>query len=107
MRWSKNPEACHSRAIQRGREPLVVRALKRLYGPLLARTLDHPWGMLTACLILLAGTVATVPRLGQAFLPEFNEGALTISAVTLPGTSLAESDELGRAVERTIMSHPE
>ena len=32
---------------------------------------------------------------------------MTISAVTLPGTSLAQSDELGRAVERAIMAHPE
>ena len=45
--------------------------------------------------------------MGRAFLPEFNEGSLTISAVTLPGTSLAESDALGRVVEQTVLSFPE
>ena len=46
-------------------------------------------------------------RAGRAFLPEFNEGTLTISAVTLPGTSLADSDNLGRGLERILLSIPE
>ena len=96
-----------SRAVLHEREPLVVRLCKRLYRPVLRRTLRHPWLIASACVILLVGTAATVPSLGRAFLPEFNEGALVISAVTLPGTSLAESDALGRAVERTILAHPE
>ena len=45
--------------------------------------------------------------MGRAFLPEFNEGTLTISAVTLPGTSLEESDKLGAAVERLLLEIPE
>ena len=45
--------------------------------------------------------------MGQAFLPDFNEGTLTISAVTLPGTSLAESDKMGRLVEQIILQQPE
>jgi Cu/Ag efflux pump CusA len=45
--------------------------------------------------------------MGRAFLPEFNEGSLTISAVTLPGTSLPESDALGRVVERTLLADPD
>ena len=95
------------RAVAHEREPLVVRFCGWLYRPLLRRTLRHPWLIGSACLLLLVGTAATVPGLGRAFLPEFNEGALVISAVTLPGTSLAESDALGRAVERAILTHPE
>ena len=45
--------------------------------------------------------------MGRAFLPEFNEGTLTMSAVTLPGTSLAESDQLGSALERIMHTVPE
>jgi Cu/Ag efflux pump CusA len=44
---------------------------------------------------------------GRAFLPDFNEGTLTLSAVTLPGTALVESDKLGRMVEETLLRHPE
>ena len=45
--------------------------------------------------------------MGRAFLPEFNEGALVISAVTLPGTSLEASDQLGAALERLLQRVPE
>lgn len=96
-----------SRAVVHEREPLIVRSLKRLFQPILRGTLKHPWSVLAACTLLLVGVTATVPWLGQAFLPEFNEGALTISAVTMPGTSMAQSDELGRVVEKVIMAHPE
>ncbi len=96
-----------SRAVIHEREPRVVRVSKWLYRPILRGTLRHPWVIAVGCLLLLIGTAATVPSLGRAFLPEFNEGALVISAVTLPGTSLAESDALGRAVERTILTYPE
>ena len=44
---------------------------------------------------------------GRSFLPEFNEGALTVSAVTVPGTSLADADALGNALERLMLSVPE
>ena len=46
-------------------------------------------------------------RAGRSFLPEFNEGALTVSSVTIPGTSLADSNALGNALERLLLSVPE
>jgi Cu/Ag efflux pump CusA len=45
--------------------------------------------------------------MGTAFLPEFHEGSLTIQANTLPGTSLAKSDEIGKRVEQILLAEPE
>jgi len=45
--------------------------------------------------------------MGQSFLPEFNEGSLTISAVTKPGVSLEESQCLGNLIETELLSIPE
>jgi CzcA family heavy metal efflux pump len=96
-----------SRAVLQGRDPLVVRALKSVYARLLDRALPHPWAVSAGGGALLALALAAWPFLGREFLPAFNEGALTINAVTLPGTSLPESDELGRVVEEIILRHPE
>ena len=94
-----------SRAVLRGHEPALVRVLKAGYAPILGVALRSPW-LVVPALVLLGGRHGA-GFVGRAFLPDFNEGALTISAVTLPGTSLAESDALGRVVERTCLSHPE
>ena len=81
--------------------------MKNRYTPLLNGALKHPWLTTIPALVLLVAALVAVPFMGRAFLPEFNEGSLTISAVTLPGTSLAQSDELGRLVEKTLLTHPE
>jgi len=96
-----------SKAVREGREPKVVHWLKTGYARVLEPVLNHPWLVAAPAAILLAGAVVSAAFLGRAFLPEFNEGALTISAVTLPGTSLPESDELGRIVEKTLLAQPE
>ena len=95
------------RGIRQGREPALAAALRRGYGRLLPGVLRQPELVLAAAGLLFAVSLATVPRMGRAFLPAFNEGALVISAVTLPGTSLEESDALGSAIERLLLDVPE
>jgi Cu/Ag efflux pump CusA len=46
-------------------------------------------------------------QLGRSFLPEFNEGSLVVSAVSLPGISLEESNKIGQRVEQALLSVPE
>ena len=89
------------------REPALAAAVRRRYSRLLPRALRRPRMVLAAAGVLSAAAAAATPFLGRAFLPAFNEGALVISAVTLPGTSLAESSALGSAVERLLLEVPE
>src|SRR5262249_49409944 len=83
-----------SRSIEKGHETWLIRLLKRMYRPLLGFSVDHAWLPLTASVLLLIGAGIGISQMGRSFLPEFNEGSLTVSAVTIPGTSLAESDQL-------------
>ena len=96
-----------SQAVKNGREPRPIRWLRAQYEPLLERALAALPALAALSLlgVVVAGGAAS--QAGRAFLPEFNEGALTISVVTLPGTSLAESNRLGRQVEALLLAHPE
>ena len=96
-----------SRKVQSGREPVTVRFLKQRFEPVLRLALDHPWRVSVPGAVLLVLALLASGLMGRSFLPEFNEGALSVSAVTLPGTSLAESDALGRVVEESLLAHPE
>ncbi|HBG23681.1 MAG: multidrug transporter AcrB [Bacteroidetes bacterium GWF2_41_61] len=59
----------------------------------------------TIALLLVAGVLFVT--MGRSFLPEFNEGSLTISAVTKPGVTLDESDRLGNLIETELLLLPE
>ena len=94
-------------SIQRGHEGWLTRLLKRQFGRLLPAVLDRPGPIVLAAVVLLAASAAVLTRAGTAFLPEFHEGSLTVQANTLPGTSLAKSNEIGTRVERILMAQPE
>jgi len=94
------------RALEHG-EPWLLRALGRRYERDLGRVLARPLPVLAAAALALVAAVALATQLGRSFLPEFNEGSLTVAVVAPPGTSLADSDALGRAVEEALLEYPE
>ncbi|OFX21377.1 MAG: multidrug transporter AcrB [Anaeromyxobacter sp. RBG_16_69_14] len=97
----------NARAVRENKEGKLVHWLKARYEPLLVRVLPR-WRLAAgAGLVLSAAAALALVFAGRAFLPEFNEGTLTLSAVTLPGTSLEESNRLGLMVEHVLLSHPE
>ena len=89
------------------REPWLIRHLRRLYRPTLEWSLGHRRWVLAGALVLLIAAVALLPGLGRSFLPPFNEGSLTISVVSPPGTPLEVSDRLGSQVEEALLAFPE
>jgi len=95
-----------ARAVQEEQESRLVTWLKRGYASTLEVVLARPRLVLAGAGLALLLTIATLPWLGSAFLPEFNEGALTVSVVTVPGTSLDESSAIGRRVEEILLASP-
>ena len=95
-----------SRELDRDQDSWLVRRLKAGYARVLGPALDHPRAMIGVGIGSVVAALAIVPALGRSFLPEFNEGTLVISALTLPGTSLAESDAMGRRIEQILLAHP-
>ena len=95
-----------SKAIEKEEETWIVRTLKRAYAATLDPVLRHPGLVMTCAAGLAMASLAVLPFLGRSFLPEFQEGSLVISALTIPGTSLDESDALGRRIEQILLAHP-
>lgn len=88
-------------------ESWIVRKLQKGYLFLLKGVLKAKAAILIVSVVLLAVAIFALSQLGRSFLPEFNEGSLVISAVTLPGISLAESNKIGARIERELLTVPE
>lgn len=101
------PVLCSFLLPRQGSEPWLARKLKALYEPVLRAVLRAPVFIVVLAFAVVAVAGFQLTKAGRAFLPEFNEGSLTISAVTIPGTSLEESNSLGAALERLLLTVPE
>jgi len=81
--------------------------LTRVYEKILTLTIRR-WKVLVliaTSLFVLSGIFLL--NAGKSFLPEFNEGSLTVAVVALPGTALGKSDNLGGRVEEVLMGFEE
>ncbi|MFM2166503.1 MAG: hypothetical protein RIS79_874, partial [Verrucomicrobiota bacterium] len=83
----------------------VVRAMKWLVErTFLKMALGAPAVVLALVGMLLIASLMLYPRMGQEFLPAFNEGSATISLASAPGTSLDQTNEIGEAAVRLLQS---
>ncbi len=95
------------KAMHEEKDGFLVRFLKKWDEKILRRTIRHPWLVIGGATALFLIAISTLPFVGTAFLPEFNEGTLTINIQAQPGTSLAESDRIGQIAEKLLLEVPE
>jgi CzcA family heavy metal efflux pump len=95
------------KAMHEEKDGFLVRFLKKWDEKLLHRTIHHPWLVIGAASLLFLIAISTLPFVGTSFLPEFNEGTLTINIQAQPGTSLTESNRIGQIAEKLLLEVPE
>ncbi|MGB4988459.1 MAG: efflux RND transporter permease subunit [Pyrinomonadaceae bacterium] len=95
------------KAMREEKDSFVVRFLKKWDEKLLHKTIGHPYKVMAGAAILFLLAVATLPFVGTSFLPDFNEGTLTINVLAQPGTSLSESNRIGQIAEKQLLQVPE
>ena len=89
------------------KEKWLVRKITGNYEKSLVWSLNHKKVILFSVFGLFIATLFVFASFGRSFLPEFNEGALTLSVITKPGASLEESNRLGNLVETELLAIPE
>ncbi|MBI1760850.1 MAG: efflux RND transporter permease subunit [Acidobacteria bacterium] len=88
------------------KENFIVRFCHRLYAPVLAFALKHRLIVIGLAVIMLAVSIATVPKLGSEFLPELNEGTLWVNIYYPPGISVSETMRLAKRVREILGKYP-
>lgn len=89
------------------KDSALTRFLLKGYEKSLKWVLRNEKSIIYPTLVALVVTIVLFFTMGQSFLPEFNEGALTIASITKPGASLEVSHELGNIIEKELLKIPE
>jgi CzcA family heavy metal efflux pump len=85
----------------------LERWLNRYYNFALEKVMKIKKTVLGLSIVSFIVAIFLMFGLGRNFLPEFNEGTLTVSAVSMPGISLEESNKIGNRIENILLSIPE
>ncbi len=92
---------------KQNKESWLTRHVLKNYQQSLDWVLNHKLWVLTPTVFAFVLAVIVFFMMGQGFLPDFHEGALTITAVAKPGVSLEETNRLGNLIETELLKIPE
>ncbi|AKM02217.1 efflux RND transporter permease subunit [Burkholderia pyrrocinia] len=75
---------------------------RRAYEPVLAAFMTRPARVMLGASAIVLVTLGLATRLGSEFIPSLNEGDLAVAALRIPGTSLSQSVEMQKSIEKTL-----
>jgi hydrophobe/amphiphile efflux-1 (HAE1) family protein len=99
------------------RAPWLARVMERIeegiewvhvvYGRVLAWALGHRWQVLAIAVLTFAASFAVIPLVGTEFVPEADQGFISLRLNTPVGSSLEYTDSKVRQVEQALKDFPE
>ncbi|MDR5855761.1 CusA/CzcA family heavy metal efflux RND transporter [Caballeronia sp. LZ062] len=84
------------------KENRIMGWARRAYEPVLCRFLGQPKRVLIGAALIVAASTALGTRLGSEFIPSLNEGDVAVAALRIPGTSLSQSLEMQKSIEKAL-----
>jgi cobalt-zinc-cadmium resistance protein CzcA len=81
--------------------------LGRKYVASLSWVIRHRIFVVSAMVLVMAGSLFSLAYIGTEFMPRLDEGSILVETRKLPGISLSDSVEISKRVEKTLRAFPE
>ena len=88
-------------------ESRVIVAGKSLYRPLLEVAVRWRWLLVSAATLLVVCCAWLMTTLGSEFIPQLDEGDITMHAMRVNGTGLEQSVDMQKLLEKHVLQFPE
>lgn len=85
----------------------IMRVVEWVYKPVLSASLKFRWLVVVFALFTVFSAGWLASTMGSEFIPQLDEGDVTVQALRTPGTSLQQSIDMQDILERRIMEFPE
>jgi len=85
----------------------ITGLLMKLYDPVVRWTLRRKWQVIAGALALVLLSIPMFWTLGGEFMPALDEGSFLYMPSTMPGISIAESQQLLQLTDQILKSFPE
>ena len=89
------------------KESIVIKGAKSLYRPLLEWVLEWRWIVVSFTAVLVGVSIWLLTQMGSEFVPELDEGDITLHAMRIPGTGIDQAIEMQSQVELRLLQFPE
>ncbi|MDP1836077.1 MAG: CusA/CzcA family heavy metal efflux RND transporter [Chlamydiales bacterium] len=89
------------------RENKIIAYTKGAYSPILDRCLEWPKATVASGAALCLLSLVVFYNLGQEFVPTLDEKDIAMHAMRIPSTSLTQSTEMQKLIERVIKTFPQ
>lgn len=89
------------------KDNVLVNGLKRGYQPILQQVLRFRWFIVIAATVLVVTSIQLASRMGSEFIPQLDEGDITLHALRIPGTGLQQSADMQHLLEETLTGFPQ
>lgn len=96
-----------SKGTEKAHEPRYITFLKLRYEGILGWLSRRPATVIMAALAMCLMSLAALPFLGGSLLPDLREGHFIVHMTAFPGTSLPESERLGKRISQALLQDPD